>query len=72
MEKEEAAEFMNNYFITVGEELNEANNTNWTQYSYFQRLPKGNFILNVVDEDKVYKYVKTLDTAKPSGITNIK
>ena len=71
MEKEGAAEFMNNYFITVGEKLNESNNTNWTQHSYFQSLPKDNFFLNVVSEEIVYKYVKTLDIAKPSGITNL-
>ena len=71
MEKKEAAEFMNNYFITVGEELNQSNNTNWTQHSYFQSLPKDNFFLNVVCEDIVYKYVKTLDIAKPSGITKL-
>ena len=71
MEKEGAAEFMNNYFITVGEKLNESNNTNWIQHSYFQSLPKDNFFLNVVSEEIVYKYVKTLDIAKPSGITNL-
>ena len=43
MEKKEAAKFMNNCFITVGEELNQSNNTNWTQHSYFQSLLKDNF-----------------------------
>ena len=71
LEKEEAAEFMNNYFITVGKELNEANRTTWKQHSYFQQFPNNNFLLNVVDENTVLKYVRTLDSAKPSGIPNL-
>ena len=71
LEKEEAAEFMNNYFITVGKELNETNRTTWKQHSYFQHFTNNNFLLNVMDENTVLKYVRTLDSAKPSGIPNL-
>ena len=70
-EKGDAAEFMNEYFTTTGENLNEHNCTTWTAHSFFPHLPTNNFLLNVVNEDKVRKYVNTLDITKPSGLENL-
>ena len=71
IEKVEAAEFMNDYFTEIGEKLNNSNNTMWSPHSFFPSFRKNDFVLNVVNEDVVRKYVKSLDITKPSGITNL-
>ena len=71
IEKLEAAEYMNDYFTNIGTKLNENNNSFWTPHSFFPHYPTNNFLLNVVDENIVRKYVKALDISKPSGISNL-
>ena len=71
VENEEGAEFMNNYFTTIGEELNMNNGTNWMTHQLFPYFPANIFFLNVVEEDVVRKYVNKLDISKPSGMSNL-
>ena len=71
IEKVEAAEFMNNYFTGIGENLNERNNTTWLPHTFFPNLSSHNFSLNVVTEDITQKYVKALDIKKPSGLSDL-
>ena len=72
IDKTEATEFMNSYFTNIGEELNENNHSTWTCHEFFEAVPKSDgFLLNVVDENIVKKYVRALDIAKPSGLHNL-
>ena len=72
VEKSEAAEFMNNYFTNIGEVLNENNHSTWKCHDFFEAAPKTDgLLLNVVDENIVKKYVRTLEITKPSGIHNL-
>ena len=71
IEKTEAAEFMNDYFTEIGETLNENNHEQWIPHTFFPNPPINNFVLNVVNEDIVRKYVNSLDISKPSGILNL-
>ena len=45
LEQSEAAEFMNDYFTNIGEELNQVNNTVWSAHSLFQELLSSSFML---------------------------
>ena len=71
IDKSEAAEFMNDYFTHIGEKLNENNSTDWSSHLFCPNFPADNFLLNVVNEDIVQKYVNSLDITKPSGITDL-
>ena len=71
LEKTEAADYMNDYFVYIGEILNANNNSIWSPHSFFQQLPSENFLLHVIDENIVKKYVRNLDITKPSGIPSL-
>ena len=71
LEKSDAAEYMNDYFTNIGESLNTNNDSIWCPHSFFQKPPSNGFLLNVIDENIVKKYIKHLDISKPSGLLNL-
>ena len=71
LENQEAAEFMNEYYSSIGEMLNENNTSVWQPHNYFHEELPNTFSLTVVSEDIVQKYVKNMNISKPSGIPNV-
>ena len=66
-----AADYMNDYFVNIGEVLNANNNSIWSPHSFFHKLPSESFLLHVIDENIVKKIVKNLDITKLSGLPSL-